>query len=102
MVAPLDPLRGPASAPQTGAPRQTPGSADAFELEFQRLLQNDAPKSTPPPSVNPLLADDLAAPLEGVSESLKRATAYINSARAYFKGAPGAPPPSTPSVDTTS
>ena len=101
MVAPLDPLRGPAVPPQAGGARPAQGPADAFELEFQRLLQNDAPRSNTPPAPNPLLADDLTAPLEGVSESLKRATAYINSARAYFKGAPGAPPPN-PGLDTSS
>jgi len=41
-----------------------------------------------------LSGDDLAASLDGVSESLKRAAAYINTARAYFKSAP--PPPSDP------
>ena len=39
-------------------------------------------------SANVLSGDDLAASLDGVSESLKRATAYINTARAYFKNAP--------------
>jgi len=99
MVAPLDPLRGPSTAPQTGAPRQAAGPADAFELEFQRLLQSSSSSSgaaasaaTSTPSAG-LADDDLTASLEGVSESLKRATAYINSARAYFKGAPAAPPP---------
>ncbi len=98
MVAPLDPLRGPTSTPQTGAPRRAPGTEDAFEIEFQRLLQNAASQgvaATPPTSGPTVLSgDDLAASLDGVSESLKRAAAYINTARAYFKSAP--PPPSDP------
>src|SRR5579885_1716636 len=100
MVAPLDPLRGPASAPQTGPARPATGPSDGFELEFQRLLQNaasaasggdDSAPTTPAPSV--LDGDALAASLDGVSESLKRATAYVNAARAYFKNSPPPPAP---------
>jgi hypothetical protein len=104
MVAPLDPIRGPSTTPQTGASRPTPGAADAFELEFQRLLKApETSEASRPAAAAPIgLGDDLTASLDGVSESLKRATAYINSARAYFKGAPTAPPPPEPdgSLDT--
>ena len=103
MVAPLDPIRGPSATPQTGTPRQGVGSADAFELEFQRLLKtpsSSADDAQKPASAAPIsLGDDLTASLEGVSASLQRATAYINSARAYFKPAPSAPPPDS-SLDT--
>ena|SRR5579884_1414974 len=96
MVAPLDPLRGPASTPAAGPPRPGPGTADAFELDFQRALQDAASRSADvrptAPAIDVLSGDDLAASLNGVSESLKRATAYINTARAYFKNAP----PTTP------
>jgi hypothetical protein len=101
MVAPLDPLRGPATTPQTGAPRRAPGAADAFELEFQRLLKGTGPAEPDKPAAAPIgLGDDVAASLEGVSDSLKRATAYINSARAYFKGGPATPPAPDSSLDT--
>lgn len=93
MVAPLDPIRGPSSAPQTSSQRPNNAPADAFAMELQRLLdaeQGATPKSNAPPAV---LADDLTASLEGVSESLRRATAHVNLARAYFRGAPGAPAP---------
>jgi hypothetical protein len=95
MVSPLDPIRGPSSAPQAGTRRPDAPPSDAFALELQRLLEADnaaSPRSTAPPAA---LGDDLAASLEGVSDSLRRATAHINSARAYFKGAPGAPAPDT-------
>lgn len=104
MVAPLDPLRGPSGPPQAGVHRPSSGPVDAFELEFQRLLDlgagtarpiggSDAPGASGgnPPGGTSALNDDVAASLEGVSESLKRATAYINSARAYFRNTPGAP-----------
>jgi hypothetical protein len=101
MVAPLDPIRGPSTTPPNGAPRPTTGAADAFELEFQRLLK--APETSEPPrpaaAASVGLGDDLTASLDGVSESLKRATAYINSARAYFKGAPAAQ--TAPDADTS-
>lgn len=96
MVAPLDPLRGPSGTPQTGGPRPASGRSGAFEIEFQRLLKGgeSAFAAQGKPDTGPVpLPEDLTASLEGVSESLKRANAYINSARAYFKGPPSTPPP---------
>lgn len=104
MVAPLDPIRGPSTTPQTGTSRPATGPADAFELEFRRLLKtpsSSAEDNQKPASAAPIgLGDDLTASLEGVSESLQRATAYINSARAYFKPTASAPPPPDASLDT--
>jgi hypothetical protein len=99
MVAPLDPIRGPSGAPQTGSHRANNAPADAFALELQRLLEADRTSASPTVAPRAALADDLTASLDGVSDSLRRATAHINSARAYFRGAAGAPTPDT-GVDT--
>jgi hypothetical protein len=102
MVAPLDPLRGPSPTPSSGTAKAPPTTGESFDAELRRALDT-SDRSSPNTSAggNPVeLTDDVAASLSGVTESLQRATAYMNSARAYFKGSPA--PGKTPdsSVDS--
>ena len=92
MVAPLDNIRPTPGLSRTGqVNRPAPTNAD-FGAELDKALETLAAQAPADPA-SALLGDDLAASLQLASQSLQRATAHINSARAYFRSANAAPPP---------
>lgn len=98
MVSPLDNVRRIAESPRP-APASRPGAAGpSFEGELGRALKELEGQSQANPAAS-LLSDDLAASLALASQSLQRATAHINSARAYFRNAAPPPDADAPSVD---
>ena len=92
MVSPLDNIRRIAGAPSPGSVKRPGATEGSFETELGRALQELDAKPAGDSAAASLLSDDLAASLSLASQSLQRATAHINSARAYFRNA--APPPS--------
>ena len=99
MVAPLGPIR-PTTGVQPSGPTGQPAPTDAdFGAELDKALQSLASQSPANPAAS-LLGDDLAASLQLANQSLQRASAHINAARGYFRGAtPTTPDADTPSVD---
>ena len=100
MVAPLDNVRPTPGLPRPGATARPTGPAGGFDAELNKALENLAAQAPANPA-NALLGDDLAASLQLASQSLQRASAHINAARGYFRGAaPATPPPAEgPGVD---
>ena len=100
MVAPLDNVRPTPGVTRTGAPSRPSGPTGGFDAELNKALESLAAQAPASPS-GALLGDDLAASLQLASQSLQRASAHINAARGYFRGAAPTPPPDAeaPSVD---
>lgn len=94
MVSPLDNVRPTTGVPRTAPVVRSPAPGFDFESALGKALEGGAPGPTSDTTPQPVgLGDDLAASLALASQSLQRATAHINSARAYFRSA--APQPQT-------
>jgi hypothetical protein len=91
VVAPLGPIRPTPGVQRSGQPGQTPPTGADFGAELDKALESLAAQAPANPSTA-LLGDDLAASLQLASQSLQRATAHINAARGYFRGAAPTPP----------
>jgi hypothetical protein len=101
VVAPLDNVRPNSGLPRAGGVSRPGQPAGSFDAELNKALENLAAQAPANPA-GALLGDDLAASLQLASQSLQRATAHINAARGYFRGAAPTPPPldaGAPSVD---
>jgi len=92
VVAPLDNVRPTPGLPRAGGPARPSGPAGGFDAELNKALENLAAQAPASPASG-LLGDDLAASLQLASQSLQRASAHINAARGYFRGAAPAPTP---------
>ena len=92
MVAPLDHVRPRPGLPRAGGLAGGAGPAGSFDAELNKALESLAAQAPADPA-GALLGDDLAASLQLASQSLQRATAHINAARGYFRGAAPAPTP---------
>jgi hypothetical protein len=103
VVSPLDNIRPTPGVQRTGPVARPNAPGFDFESALGRALENtQAPPSGDAAPAAPVgLGDDLATSLALASQSLQRATAHINSARAYFRNAAPQPAPdaNAPSVD---
>ena len=98
MVAPLDNVRPTPGVGRAGGPARPSAPAGGFDAELSRALESLAAQAPASPAGG-LLGDDLAVSLQLASQSLQRATAHINAARGYFRGAAPTPPADPSGVD---